>query len=477
MRMEEGREEPLKLTLELGVDAVTGSLGLLMEKADGIRNPLGLGNSVKLYRLGGSISVKWPVFLSSGTIDTFGITVSIGINQDRYDATLVMGPNPANTLIQFVAPKLDMGQIAGFIVSALDKEFDAPKGNVISFHGVDIYSSAGITYLGVFYPRGIRFKGEVRIFEWSATMDAELSTMGFTFKSKMKNFRLGPLVVRGANPEEEGAVLDVELTLVRQMFRLSGMIQIFDSWVLADIHCQLMPKKIFYFNFELFWSAGLYIKVKAEMISAETADDPKAADWRLEATIQQTIVAQVKEAIIKTIDVTHEAMKKGIGAAIKAVDDAEAEYKRQCEAAKAAVDNLVKENDVKVQALQKSIAEAIVNLERVKSDNGRQRSAADVNFNSEISNAEKERALKLEPYNSNHQRASRDMNQANSEQPWNVEEARRKRDEARGEFMRVFGDAERKLQSAIDDVAGAQRTYSVQNLRIPFTNVLHRCGG
>ncbi|KAL9564395.1 hypothetical protein ACKAV7_011586 [Fusarium commune] len=461
MRMEEGREEPLKLTLELGVDAVTGSLGLLMEKSDGIRNPLGLGNSVKLYRLGGSISLKWPAFLSSGTIDTFGITASIGINEDRYDATLVMGPNPANTLIKFVAPRLDMGQIAGFIISALDKEFEAPKGNIISFHGVDIYSSAGITYFGVFYPMGIRFKGEVRIFEWSAAMDAELSTMGFIFKSEMKNFRLGPLVVRGAKPEDPGAVLDVELTLVRQKFRLSGMIQIFDSWVLADIHCQLMPKRIFYFNFELFWSDGLYIKVKAEMISTKTADDPKAADWRLEATIEQTIVAQVKKAITKTIDVTHEAMKRGIGAAIKAMDDAEAEYKRQCEVAQVAMDKLIKENDFKVQELQRSIAEAIANLERVKSDNARQRSAADVNYNSKISNAEKERALKLEPYNSKHQNASRNLNQVNSEQPWRVEEARRKRDEAREQFMRVFGDAERKLQSAIDDVARANRVVDI----------------
>ncbi|KAK4213663.1 hypothetical protein QBC37DRAFT_463558 [Rhypophila decipiens] len=210
MQKEERLEEPLKLTLELGVDTVTESLGLLMEKAGGIRNLLGLGNGVRLYRLRGSISVKWPVFLSSGTIDTFGITTSIGINQDRYDATLIMDPTPANTLIQFVAPKLDMGHISGFIVSALDKEFETLKGSIIPFHGVDIYSSAGITYLRVFYPRGIRFKGEVRIFEWSAAMDAALSTMDFTFKSKMKNFRLGPLIVRCANPEEEGAVLDVE---------------------------------------------------------------------------------------------------------------------------------------------------------------------------------------------------------------------------------------------------------------------------
>jgi hypothetical protein len=40
-------------------------------------------------------------------------------------------------------------------------------------------------------------------------------TLGFSFKSKLKNFKLGPLVVRGAKPEDKDALLEVELTVVR----------------------------------------------------------------------------------------------------------------------------------------------------------------------------------------------------------------------------------------------------------------------
>ncbi|KAF2835441.1 hypothetical protein M501DRAFT_1019958 [Patellaria atrata CBS 101060] len=258
IRMEEDREKPIKVSLELGVDGLTGSLGILMNKADAIVDPLSLSKAVRLYDLGGSVSIEWPVFLASGVLNSLGfkalLTVDKAFNSKLGESKLnenltkiVQGVGAAKVLgIQegistdkiadaiktlkddrnIKADTLNFVQIGAFIASKIgDDTIVIPNIDLISFKDVNIYASLGYTYLDTWYPMGTRFKDKIQIYDWYASMDAE------------------------------------------QAFKLSSMIEIFDSYVLADINIQFMPHRIFYFNFELLWSAGLYIKVTAEMIS------------------------------------------------------------------------------------------------------------------------------------------------------------------------------------------------------------------
>jgi ribosomal 50S subunit-recycling heat shock protein len=109
------------------------------------------------------------------------------------------------------------------------------------------------------------------------------------------------------------------------------------------------------------------------------------------------------------------------------------------------VDKFIKENKANVQALQETIAEAMANLDRIKLDNAKARSAADVTYNSALSSAEKDRAQKLELNNAKYQTAASNVNQCNAEQPWKFDGVTKTRYNTRAQFMSAFGDVERNI--------------------------------
>jgi len=452
-----------------------------MEKEDGIVNPLGLSprmriceycfiinnslrfaNSIHKVKLAGSVDVDWPIFLSSGALSGFGLGARFKLDTDEYIAELRLGSNPKATIVKLYADILDIRQIVNWVAAAMGKDVKAPDIDFLSFHKVDIYGSLGCSWLGEFYPLGFRFRGEAHVFGCIATMDASLDLMGFKLLTTLKGFKVGPLIIKGAKPGQESAELEINLTWIKQSFRISGRVEIFDSYCSIDVHVQYMPTIIFYFNFELVWSAGLVIKVYAERIPSKSKNKKhiKDADWAMSASMQQTIIADVKAAILKAIDTAHEAIQNGIGATQKKLDEEKLAYDTRCRIAQAHYDAQYAEYQAQINSLEEKITLQEAKLVQVKRENSLRVEKEERDYSSKRSKAEMNRVLALEPKNSAKLDAEKKRDDEIRNAPWQKEKASRDSSEKRVGFFSKFGNAERDINDAIRIVNLLQRKCS-----------------
>jgi flagellar capping protein FliD len=84
--------------------------------------------------------------------------------------------------------------------------------------------------------------------------------------------------------------------------------------------------------------------------------------------MQQTIIAEVKAAILKAIDSAHEAVQKGIGAAQKKLDEEKEDYDKRCRDAKARYDAEYAAFQAEIVSLEEKII-AQAKLAQVKREN------------------------------------------------------------------------------------------------------------
>jgi hypothetical protein len=409
------------------------------------------------------------MLLSSGALSGFGIGGQFAIGQDRYTCEMRLGTNPEQTLVNIKARSLGFRQVANFVSALAEEEFFIPDIDMIQVHDVDIYASRGCTWIDTYYPKGLRVKGKIKLWDFEASMDAEISTLGLHMLTKIKGFRVGPLRVKGARDNEPDAELELILNPVIQSFRVTGRIDLFNISCICYVHCQFMPDPIFEMDFELLWTAGLRIKVHAQMHRRSTESNkktlsahesiqqhPSAADWELYACMEQSIIAQIKQGIIAAIENTHKALEKGIGAAQEAVRLEQEAYDRRCREAQAALDAKYMEQQGKIDKLNEEIGAAKDNLENVKRTNQTRLEAEHQTRSSTRARAEKDRAARLEPMNGARRRAEEEKDRLERERPLKIQQAQRSRDESRGSFFARFGDAHEALQSAIRDVENAQ---------------------
>ncbi|OQE44816.1 hypothetical protein PENCOP_c002G06273 [Penicillium coprophilum] len=470
MRMEEDAKHPVKFTLGIGADHVRGSLQLSMDAKDGLKGPLGLSDRIVIYNLKGSVEAEWEMLLSSGTLSSFGIGGQFAIDTDRYTCEMRLGINPEQTLVNIKARELGFRQIANFVSALAKEDFPIPDINIIQVHDVDIYASRGCTWIDTFYPKGFRIKGRIKFWDFEASMDAEVSAIGLHMLTKIKGFQIGPLRVSGAHENEPDAELELTLNPIIQSLRVTGRIDIFNVSCICYIHCQFMPDPIFEMDFELVWSAGLRIKVHAQMHHIALESDkaalsrrnsiqqhPSAADWELYACMEQSIIAQVKQGIMSAIDNTHKALEAGIGAAQDAVRREQEAYDRRCREAEAALQAKYKEQQDEIDKIDEEIAMAKDNLEDVKRSNQVRIEGENQKRSSTRAQSEKDRAARLEPMSAARRRAEEERDQLERDKPHQIQQAQRRRDDSRGSFFGRFGDAHGALQAAIRDVENAQR--------------------
>lgn len=295
-------------------------------------------------QLKGSVDVVWTVLLSTGSISGIGLGGTFAVDQDFYICEMRIAPNPSQNLVNITADNLGMRQIVNIITAVIKDDMELPDMDLdlLQLHNVEIYASSGCTWLDTYYPKGFKFKGLVKLWDFEASMDAEVSTIGFHLLTKVKGFQVGPLKVRGAREQDKDAKLEVTLNPTQQSIFVTGRIEIFGLTCVCFIDCQFMPEPKFDFNFELTWNASLKIQVRAKRhvrrpepggekpSSKELHKNPKEADWELYALFEQSLVAEVKQGIMDAIDSTHKALEKGLGAAQDAVAREREAYDRRC---------------------------------------------------------------------------------------------------------------------------------------------------
>ena len=426
-------------------------------------------------QLKGSVEVVWTVLLSTGSISGFGLGGMFAVDQDSYICEMRIAANPSQNLVNIKADNLGMRQIINIITAVIQKDMDLPDMDmdVAQLRNVEIYASSGCTWLDTYYPKGFKFKGIIKLWDFEASMDAEVSTIGFHLATKVKGFQVGPLKVRGARAQDEDAELEVTLNPIQQSIFVTGRIEIFGLTCICFIDCQFMPKPKFEFNFELTWNASLKIKVQAKRHvrepepGRETASrkelykNPAGADWELYALFEQSLIAEVKQGIMSAIDNTHEALEKGIGAAQDAVAKEQEAYDRRCREVEAALEANYKQQQAKIEELDRKIQVAKDDLENVKQNNQLRIDSENQKRSSTRAQAEKDRAGRLEPLNTKRRSADEDKVRQERDKPQKIQEAQRRRDEKRTTFFSKFGNAEADINDAIQDVDRAQGKCSI----------------
>lgn len=421
-------------------------------------------------QLKGSVDVVWTVLLSTGSISGMGLGGRFTVDQDSYICEMRIAPNPSQNLVNVKADNLGMRQIVNIITAVVKKDMELPEMDldVVQLRNVEIYASSGCTWLDTYYPKGFKFKGLIKLWDFEASMDAEVSTIGFHLLTKVKGFQVGPLKVRGAREQDEDAELEVTLNPIQQSIFVTGRIEIFGLTCVCFIDCQFMPEPKFDFNFELTWNASLKIHVRAKRhvrkpepggekhSSRELHKNPTGADWELYALFEQSLVAEIKQGIMAAIDSTHKALEKGLGAAQDALAREQEAYDRRCREAEGALEAKYKQQQAEINELNRKIQTAKDNLEDVKQKNRLRMDGENQKRSSARAQAEKDRAGRLEPLNAKTRSANEETARQTREKPQKIQEAQRRRDEKRTAFFSKFGDAEADINNAIRDIDRAE---------------------
>ncbi|PYI14935.1 hypothetical protein BO99DRAFT_436890 [Aspergillus violaceofuscus CBS 115571] len=471
-----------KFDLKMAVDPV-GADGELFFDGN-INNPFGLSKRLTIGpRLGIGLKFNWAQLAASGLPIGAGIKGSLYLDNKAdkpYELVLYICEDPRDMIIEAKAPSMDYTEIIQFVAAAMDTKIRTTDVTLFRFQDVLIYASMGATFGGEHYPAGFRLKGGLTICDHEAAMDGSLTTEGLRLKAWLQTFRLGPLSVGGdvVLPGTPGtfALLDLELTRERQAFVLNGFVELFDLRAAVDVHIQLLPAPIFYFNFEMQWSTLLAIKAKAEMVGgAHFMRNPREASWQVSADVEQTIVQEMARSLERALKAVHEKVEAKINGAKQAVADAERVYKEKIAEAQAELEKAraqyQAENDRLDQELDRlereTQAQSAVHrdavLEKKKEESSAMAEAETVRdhtiheANAEVQ--EKERAL-----NNEESRGTRQHNDAISD-----------RERRRQQFMAKFGDAEAAVQRARDNVANAKR--SVESLRGQLDSLENRLSG
>lgn len=471
MKMEEPGKKPIKFVLEIAADHLGGSIGMKMDALDGIKGPLGFSDQFVVYSLQGSVGAKWAALLSTGALDSFGLGGRFTIDKDSYTCEMRLGTNPTQTLVNIKATAFGIPQLCNFISAVANEDVPVPDVDFVNMRDVDIYFSRGCTWLDTYYPSGVKLKGTINLWDIEASLDAEISSIGFHCLTKIKGFELGPLKLTGALKGEEYASMEITLNPIKQAFYLSGRIELFDMSCACFVDCQFMPSPKFVFDFELIWSDGLLVKVHAEMhkrkkveggkkdiaTGKEVKAHPGGSDWEIYALMEQSIIAQVTQAIITAIENTHKAMERGIKSAIDDVAREKEVWERGCREAQKKLDAEYKKQQDENDRLDREIEAAQANLEGVKQRNERYTYDERAKSSAARAQAEKDRAARLEPKAAARRRADEDKENQERNKEWKMQEARNRRDNARDALFSKFGDAAAAIDSALQDVHIAQR--------------------
>ncbi|KAL9101517.1 MAG: hypothetical protein Q9163_003227 [Psora crenata] len=179
--------------------------------------PVGLSDPIVLYGFKGSVKVVWALLVSTGAIDSFGMGDRLMIDKDEYLCEMQHGTNPEQTIVNTNAKQLGIPQVVSFITAVMNGQMVPVDVDVLKIKVVKIYASRGCIWLGIHYPQGLKFKGMLKLWDFEAIMNADLSIKGFRLPTKIKNFQVGPLDVKGARDEEVDAELELTLKNPRSL--------------------------------------------------------------------------------------------------------------------------------------------------------------------------------------------------------------------------------------------------------------------
>ena len=174
---------------------------------------------------------------------------------DPYSMVLYVCEDPRDMLIKIMEPSMDYYQLVRLVAAVMDRQVPTTDIEIFSFKDVLIYASLGATFGGEHYPAEFRLKCMITVYNHEAAMDCSLTTEGFYLKAWLQTFELGPLKVGGdvqiAGKRGTFLLLEMNLSLEKQVFFLNGFIEIFSLRAAVDVHVQILPTPIFYFRFEL----------------------------------------------------------------------------------------------------------------------------------------------------------------------------------------------------------------------------------
>lgn len=380
---------------------------------------------------------------------------------DAYSMALFVCENPKDMLIEVKAPSIDYYKLVKIVAAVMDKQIPTMDMKIVEFKNVLIYASLGVSFAGDYYPPGFRFKGQIIVFDHEAGMDCSLTTEGFHLKAWLQTFELGPLKIGGnvTLPDKPGvtfAVLEMQLNLQTQKFFLSGFIELFSLSASIDLHMQLLPTPIFYFDFQLQWSNLLKIKAHAEMVSRteEKSLTKKLAnaDWTFSLEMEQRIIQEMVQTLRATLKALHKAAQQKINNAQQAMAEAEARYKAGIEAAQKDLEAkrlaYKQEND----ALDAKLAalDGATTAQKATLQKGIDKAKLDET--KDVQDARLARDRKLDEKQNDIKAKENNVRDEESKGRNNENNALADRERKKQDFMARFGDAEDSIRRARDNV-------------------------
>lgn len=260
----------------------------------------------------------------------------------NFDFSMAMGVRAlsADAVFKFKYPnKLDVMELvdmAGTLTehgSLKTLSTSGCKGMVV-FEDLLLYLSTGAEFLGTYYERGIQAKGKLEFFGKKGEFDGTFNDDGVIIKAGMDNFNIGGLEVKSTRPGEKRAIMDIEMTKDVQKIFIDGMIKYYEFELKVFIDADLQ-RRYLKADVSVKFTDSLAIRLIAE-IDASNGKRLDEAVVRFEGTLDADIFGAILDGINKGI----ESLEK---LAVKAIEDVEADLKRQIKTKQSEIDKIGEE--------------------------------------------------------------------------------------------------------------------------------------
>ena len=212
---------------------------------------------------------------------------------------------------------------------------------------------------------GFMFKGTISWNKKPAMLDASLDLMnGLKLTVLIPELEVGPFKVKGHRthtnwPSHKFAGVEMEVSLLRQAFVVSGEIFVFDAWTECNVHVEHKPVQTLRLNFNLKWNELINISLHANAETTSHVSKPEQATLNVHCVFEQG----VKEQLFKCLNVAKEEIsefaQKGIGSLEDTVKDLEGKRSNIVAGLQTAYDFKVKE----LEEAQRTIREQKRNKE------------------------------------------------------------------------------------------------------------------
>ena len=382
------------------------------------------------------------------------VTGGLMIGSTAATVSLAVGARPGQQLISATLVGLSSNDLITFASDILQQDIPRIDEDIFNFEAVSVSISTGVEVGTVYTSPGVFFSGIVDLFGQKATMEAFVRSeikMSGTFEG----FALGPLAVAGAKGPDPK--FEFELGPKRQSLLLDGAVKLLELEASLHVEAKLLPKPAFEFDMLLAFTELLPFTLHGAMLGALDIKNISKLDFEVSATLEQKLLDYMMTEANLQFVAAEEGAKEGFDTARAKLDQVEASFQNNIDAAQVQVKAAQIVWDAKQMAVKSAFDQIKRSIEAEQAGIQSQLDSTLAALNQKIDAATKSLGQAKIEASSSIQSAQAAVRKATIDGGASVMAHQADFDRQKKSMDAKFGDARQSVQNAQNSVEAARR--------------------